>query len=572
MKKKILALFISIALIFSTTPAVVFAAEGEEITTTIVQPQKPQINDDTPIEEANAMINNYNNEVDNYNQQAALENEKIDKQNQENKDKTDEHNAEEQKKVDENKEALEKQAKLEAKKEADAKSKVANQTTDSEQLPDSWTDTDQSATTIQVVQKDSEGHYKVTNLHLYVDEDAEDTYTGTQLNDTNFYINDDIKEHLVLGEWETIMVGYNDTVTVLSESNLYPHSGAVFLRRLEGYTNGYWMPTEEFISNAKYEQSTWQDGPATEFSFEDGTVDRQAVKDVLNIFVYNFIRAGAEPEKVEKYQPDFWEYPENIPYLEMLEKLEKLTPEQATEAGIEVEVTEDPEQEVTEEKPVEIKDDEIIVKVPSSGNKTKTIKVTIKDTPEKLTTDAKVEKPIQEKEEKIIPTPEIVEPTTPVIEPVIPTIEPITPTIQPITPTIEPVITNTIIPNEPVTNPVVPHKTAKINDNETPLAKEKSVIPILEHWALVNLILTIITMLCALKLPKEENDKRYNNFFSILIAIGAVIVFIFTENVRLPMTLVDQHTFMMFLIAISGIVCAMLTKDYKKEDNSEKEE
>ena len=47
-----------------------------------------------------------------------------------------------------------------------------------------------------------------------------------------------------------------------------------------------------------------------------------------------------------------------------------------------------------------------------------------------------------------------------------------------------------------------------------------------------------------MKMENKEKDKyvikRRTNILSILIAIGAVLLFIFTENVRLPMTLVDQ--------------------------------
>lgn len=41
---------------------------------------------------------------------------------------------------------------------------------------------------------------------------------------------------------------------------------------------------------------------------------------------------------------------------------------------------------------------------------------------------------------------------------------------------------------------------------------------------------------------KEEKYiiKRHTNLLPILVAIGSVLLFVFTENVRLPMTLVDQ--------------------------------
>lgn len=72
-----------------------------------------------------------------------------------------------------------------------------------------------------------------------------------------------------------------------------------------------------------------------------------------------------------------------------------------------------------------------------------------------------------------------------------------------------------------------------------------------------------------MKMENKEKDKyvikRRTNILSILIAIGAVLLFIFTENVRLPMTLVDQWTPLMIILAIVGIVIFVLTKDRKKK-------
>ena len=66
-----------------------------------------------------------------------------------------------------------------------------------------------------------------------------------------------------------------------------------------------------------------------------------------------------------------------------------------------------------------------------------------------------------------------------------------------------------------------------------------------------------------MKMENKEKDKyvikRRTNILSILIAIGAVLLFIFTENVRLPMTLVDQWTPLMIILAIVGIVIFILT-------------
>lgn len=76
---------------------------------------------------------------------------------------------------------------------------------------------------------------------------------------------------------------------------------------------------------------------------------------------------------------------------------------------------------------------------------------------------------------------------------------------------------------------------------------------------------------------KEEKYiiKRHTNLLPILIAIGSVLLFVFTENVRLPMTLVDQWTPLMIILAIVGVLSFILTRDRKKkieDENSDETE
>lgn len=97
----------------------------------------------------------------------------------------------------------------------------------------------------------------------------------------------------------------------------------------------------------------------------------------------------------------------------------------------------------------------------------------------------------------------------------------------------------------------------------------------------MNLILTILTILFGIKIPKkdenveEENEnskeiERHNNILPILIAIGSVLTFIFTENVRLPMGFIDQWSFIMLLLAMGGFAAHLFSKD--KKQNKKKEE
>ena len=73
---------------------------------------------------------------------------------------------------------------------------------------------------------------------------------------------------------------------------------------------------------------------------------------------------------------------------------------------------------------------------------------------------------------------------------------------------------------------------------------------------------------------KEEKYiiKRHTNLLPILVAIGSVLLFVFTENVRLPMTLIDQWTPWMIILAIVGIISFILTRDRKKKIEDENDD
>lgn len=522
--KKVLAIFITLALVFSTTPMIAIASELDgnnqevsgETTNEVAQPQIPIITDDMPIDEANQLIDNYNNQVDEYNAYVAEENTRREEQYQQEVNTVDEHNAQEELKVEENNKQLAAQEKREQKIAAETPSKLENSST--ETIPTSWTDETENPKLISVAQgTESDETYKVTNLHIYVNEEIGDTYIGTQINDNNFFVNLATANYMILSEWETLTVGKNDTVTVRSQAGLYAHSGAIFLRRFEGYTNGYWMPTQELMSTAKYVADSWDtNGPATEFSYENGTTDRQPIKNVLNIYVYNFIRYGDEPVTVEKYTPDIWSYPADVIYLNTINKIDRLIP---AIAGGETPITnEDPE-----------------------------------PTPAENPTAQPINQPVEN------PT---TTPETPVDNP--------TPIVATITdaapiayvPTTQ-VNVQTATQTEPT--PVV------IEDDSTSLAGPRIIRT--NSWALLNLIFTIITILLAIKIPREDDEekdteiKRRSNLIPILIAIGSVLVFIFTENVRLPMVLTDQYTIWMFLIMFLGGVGTFFTRDREVEED-----
>ena len=146
-----------------------------------------------------------------------------------------------------------------------------------------------------------------------------------------------------------------------------------------------------------------------------------------------------------------------------------------------------------------------------------------------------------------------------------------------------------------------------INDNETPLANGEDIAdnatPLAGlgtgAWALINLILTIVTTLLSILLligyigkkkkalededgnvvldengkevmEYEKNKKGLWRLISIIPALIAIIVFIFTEDRTLPMIFVDKWTILHVVIALVQVVVMVLCKK-KKDENDEDE-
>ena len=117
-----------------------------------------------------------------------------------------------------------------------------------------------------------------------------------------------------------------------------------------------------------------------------------------------------------------------------------------------------------------------------------------------------------------------------------------------------------------------------INRDETPLANGAA-------WALINLILAILTVIGSLILligligkkkdededgtPEQIKKKKGWRWSSLIPAIGAVIAFILTENMHNPMAWVDKWTILMVIIAVVQIVVMILSKKKKEDDESD---
>ncbi len=131
----------------------------------------------------------------------------------------------------------------------------------------------------------------------------------------------------------------------------------------------------------------------------------------------------------------------------------------------------------------------------------------------------------------------------------------------------------------------------EIAGNEIPLAAFG------ESWALLNLLLTVATALASgallvgyfLRKKKEEEEEREERYehrtetatrlkrkgparlFSIPVAVLAVIVFILTEDMSLPMTIVDEWTVLMLLIFIGQMIVTLLSRKKFVQDEDEQD-
>ena len=139
-------------------------------------------------------------------------------------------------------------------------------------------------------------------------------------------------------------------------------------------------------------------------------------------------------------------------------------------------------------------------------------------------------------------------------------------------PTIEPTSTP---------KPTSSAETGIIDDDATPSTARK------EHWALINLIAAIGSVLFGLLLLLSKNKKDNDNededatdeegtqkrnkvwkVVSLVDAIIAVVVFVLTENMKQPMVLVDKWTMLMILFTLISIVSFAFGRKYHEEDNT----
>ncbi len=120
---------------------------------------------------------------------------------------------------------------------------------------------------------------------------------------------------------------------------------------------------------------------------------------------------------------------------------------------------------------------------------------------------------------------------------------------------------------------------ASINETELPLATGNGA------WALLNLILTIVTAFISIALvigyfagkqndSEEENSddiqikrKGFARFASIAVAIISIVVFLLTQDMRLKMVIVDSWTIVMVVITFVQVIISFLAKKVREVKN-----
>ena len=140
--------------------------------------------------------------------------------------------------------------------------------------------------------------------------------------------------------------------------------------------------------------------------------------------------------------------------------------------------------------------------------------------------------------------------------------------------------TEDIPETEDVPESVKPEETSEIDENSVPTEQGE-----LDYWALLNLILMVITVITALadtclyfkrpredkeneeagKVPDDEWKDRYLRrglvrILTLIVAVISVILFFLTEDMSLPMKWLDEYTIWMLVLFIAASILAILSR------------
>ena len=142
--------------------------------------------------------------------------------------------------------------------------------------------------------------------------------------------------------------------------------------------------------------------------------------------------------------------------------------------------------------------------------------------------------------------------------------------------------------NPAVAGPAIPAQTIADNPGPTTIGDGAAPKTLAAYWALINLICAILTAILSIIMliryftrRKEEDEetgeeekvqrKGKLRIASIIPAIGAIIAFILTEDITLPMQLIDKWTVLMIVILAIQVLVAIFA-NFRRDDDDEEEE
>ena len=362
---------------------------------------------------------------------------------------------------------------------------------------------------------------------------------------------------------EDFEIDRNDVITINSIAALgnatTPGNASLYYNTDEAHSMGYWVPYVEFQYNARYVNSTWNCGTSYEVSYKDGKNHKYDSEDIIAVYTYIWV-----PQKTYKTYdvpaaPAELEDPGEA--RELVEVPELYTPnyqEFVQKQHVEAEIEEIEEANILEHIANPVKRAYIAL----------LSHMALFDVPAaEAAEEAALAETTEIRAEEVIPAAAATAKAKKAAKAAEATADADTADIEDVV-----VIGDTEAPRA---------ATAAIEDNDTPLADSPA-------WALINLIMTIVTGLISAVLlagwhrrKDEEADdnedssrrSRLARLFSLIPAAGAVTAFILTENMSDPMVLTDKWTVLMAVILmIQAAIAMMAKKRNNEEDDSESAE
>lgn len=482
----------------------------------LTQPEQPTIDESNPTA-SNELIENYNKQVDEYNA-------KVDEYNQQVDTNYNEAYAaytEEKAKVEANNTFVDN---VEDKVEVDSSESRGFENNSTSEIPTDWNDETNEANlkTIQIEKSDNPANktIRVINIHMYLDENAasnigyddlEPTIYNS-LEDATFELSDKLKQYAVLAEWETANIDYDDTVTLTSTAKQF--SGNTFWLNGQLRKLGASAPSSYFVRSIDgYTQGYWTPyitmfaSTATEVEYGWDAGETRNVHYAETTVSSPYLYNGEIMYEDIIVRTVDRQEPKNI--FSLFTYIFKR-------------LAQEPER---QELPVEpIKEAYL-----SHLDKLELLKEQVKEPKESTPTPKKSTygygDPIED--------------------------------IQVAT-----------------TNPTT------IIDTPTPKTESEK-----GRWALINLITTILACICALILlfvkkdteddePTDEEKKDMRKMLatkiaSIIIGIISIVIFIFTEDMSLPMVYTDKWTLLMILLLIIEIVNIFIIRQQSKGEKND---